>query len=61
MPEPVMKDKHMADKMAVSLADTFIFAGPTAVVSLNPKYIIIILSLSLLKSYNQNPQIPMKL
>ena len=50
MPEPVMKDKHMADKMAVSLADTFIFAGPTAVVSLNPKYIIIILSLGLLKS-----------
>lgn len=31
MPEKVMKDPHMADKMAVSLADTFIFAGPTAV------------------------------
>ena len=41
MPEPVMKDKHMADKMAVSLADTFIFAGPTALVSLKPQVVLL--------------------
>ena len=32
MPEKVVKEKNMADKMSVSLADTFIH-GPTAVVS----------------------------
>ena len=31
MPEKVVKEKNMADKMSVSLADTFIH-GPTAVV-----------------------------